>query len=49
MRNRIRNIVEQLLATTRLSERPADGVDEIDLVASKPASCRRCAAARYSE
>lgn len=31
---RVRNIVEQLLATTRLSERPADGVDEVDLVAS---------------
>lgn len=31
--HRIRNIVEQLLATVRLSERPADVMQEIDLVA----------------
>lgn len=32
--HRIRNIVEQLLATTRLSDRPAHTDEEVDLVAS---------------
>ena len=31
---RIRNIVEQLLATARLSERPVEITDEVDLVAT---------------